>query len=104
MRVFHDMELDDEAKLDFCAPMACKAPDYPYGLKICLTDKELEKCGCDPKSFEKDGYVHLHAMARITYVTHTDDSEKGKTTRVELQIEGLALESEDEEDETENED
>ena len=40
------MELDDEDKLD--APMPIKMPnkpDFPYGLRICLNEKELKKIG-----------------------------------------------------------
>ena len=65
-----------------------------------MTEAELAKCGCDPESFKKGSYVHLHAMAKITEVVHVDSSERdGKSSRVELQIEGLAIESEDEEHE-----
>ena len=38
------MELDDEDKLDTIQPYPMPTkPDFPYGLKISLTEKELEK-------------------------------------------------------------
>lgn len=99
MRAMQSMELDDEDKLDTIMPipMASK-PDYPYGLRICLTEKEFEKLKLDPSAAEVGGMVHLHAMARITSVS-SSEGEMGHCCRVELQIENLAIESEDEENE-----
>ena len=37
------MELDDEDKLDAIMPIPMdNKPDFPYGLRICLTEKEPE--------------------------------------------------------------
>ncbi len=97
------MELDDEDKQDTVTPYPMPdKPDFPYGLRISLTDKEFEKLGIDEQSAEVGGTVHLHAMARITSVNHTQNDGGDKCCRVELQIESLAIDSfEDEEDEPE---
>lgn len=94
------MELDDEDKLDAAMPiqMADK-PNYPYGLCFCLTDKELAKLELDPHDAIEGGIIHIHALARIKHVSHTDDSTTGKCSRIECQIEDLSIESEDEENE-----
>lgn len=101
MRVMHSMELDDEEKLDFVAPIPLPdKPEFPFGLRICLTDRELKKC--DPDFDAKDavvgGIFHGHFMARITSVS-SNDSPEGECCRVEAQIEDLAIESEDAENE-----
>lgn len=93
-----DMELDDEDKLDTAMPIPTNRPDYPWGLKICITEKEFEKLGLDPSAAEVGGYVHGHFMGCITSVS-SEQRDSGDTCRVEIQIEKLAIESEDEEDE-----
>lgn len=95
MLVMKSMELDDEAKLDACMPipMECK-PDYPYGLRICFTEQELEKLDIDPDEACVDGIFHMHALARVTSVS-CDQRDGKKTYRVEAQIESMAVEAED---------
>lgn len=93
IRVMKSMELDDEKKLD--SPLAT---DYPFGLRICLTNDELKKLDLDSASAVVGGTVHLHAMACITHVSHNDGPD-GYSCRIELQIEKLDVESEDEENE-----
>ena len=83
-----DMELDDESKMDFCAPMSCPRPDYPYGLRICLSEKELAKVGM--KLPEVGEYVELRAFACVKSVS-CDSTDQGETSRTELQIEKLAV-------------
>lgn len=102
MKIMHDMELDDEDKLDHPMPMSVgmsPKPDYPYGLRISLTDKELRKLGVDPEEACVGGTVHLFAMAEITSVSKNDTGD-GPCCCVELQIQKLGVESEDEENET----
>src|SRR5581483_10514830 len=89
------MEMDDEQKLDALMPITMpERPDYPCGLRLCLTEAEFEKLGLDHADVAKGGLMHIHAMARVTDVTRTDRNGD-KTCRVELQIEELAVESED---------
>jgi hypothetical protein len=83
------MEHDDEDKEDMAASFNDK-PDYPYGLRISLTLRDLEKLGLDHKYAFVGGVFHGHFLACIRSI-----HENG----VEAQIEHLAIESEDEEDE-----
>lgn len=96
MLVMQSMELDDESKLDAVMPIPCEKPDFPWGLRISLCEKEFEKLDLDPSAAVIGGMVHGHFMARITSVS-ANDGESGATCRVEMQIEDLAIESEDEE-------
>lgn len=99
MIVMHSMELDDEDKLDACLPMPCALPDFPYGLRISLTEKEFETLKIDPAAAIVGGICHGHFMARICSVSANEGSG-GNTCRVEMQIEDLAIECEDEENKT----
>ena len=89
-----DMELDDEDQLDMPMPIPMDRPRYPCGLRICLGDAELKKLGLDADCNVGD-MIDLRAFASVTCV-HSEDG----SSRVELQIEKIALENEM----TENED
>lgn len=104
--VFVDMELDDEDKLDGCYPCAtaCEPdkklmPEYPWGLKISLGDGELKKLGLTVEKLPVKAMLHMHAMARVTGTSNNTTQDGKEHPRVELQIEQLAVESEDEENE-----
>lgn len=100
MRVMKSMELDDEDKLDTAMPIAMPdKPDYPYGLRITLTDKELAKLDLDHTDAEVGGTIHGFFMARITSVSENEVNGGEKCCRIELQIENLGIESEDAENE-----
>lgn len=77
----------------------CPAPIYPYGLNISLCEEELEKLGLDDDC-EVGDMLHMHCMLRVTAV-RKQDTEAGKSVRVEMQITDIAEESEDEENEEE---
>lgn len=97
MIVMQSMELDDEDKLDAVMPIAMPdKPDFPYGLRISLCEKEFEKLGLDPADATVGGICHGHFLARVTSVSASEGSD-GKCCRIELQIEDLAIESEDDE-------
>jgi hypothetical protein len=99
MTPMRSLELDDEDQFDAMPmPVTMEKPKYPYGTRISLTEKEIAKLDVDPEDFVKDGIIHVHGLARITNVSHTD-GEFGKTCRVELQFEDMSIESEDEENE-----
>lgn len=104
MIVMKSMEFDDDDKLDAVLPMVMpEKPDYPYGLRICLTEKELDKLGIDCAEACVGGTFHGHFMAKITSVS-TEERAGGDCCRLEAQITDLAIESEDEEnDEAEKE-
>src|SRR5882724_3993765 len=92
------MELSDESKLDAAMPipMADK-PDYPYGLKICLTNDEIEKLGIDPTDATVGGRFMLQGIACVTSVS-CDDRGGEKCYRIEAQIEDLGILGSDEGD------
>lgn len=96
MRVMHSMELDDESKLDYVLPMPMDKPDYPCGLRISLTQDELDKLELDHKDAVVGGMFHGHFMARVTGVFESEGSD-GPCCRIEAQITDLDIESEDEE-------
>jgi hypothetical protein len=100
MKVMQSMELDDEDKMDLAMPMPMDRPDFPCGLRITLTDKELDKLDLDHKDAVVGGTIHLFAMARITSVSENEVNGGDKCCRIELQIEDLGIESEDAENQT----
>lgn len=100
MIAMKSLELDDEDKLDAIMPIPMETkPDFPYGCRICLTEKEFEKLGLDAKDAVIDGMIHGHFMGRITSVSHSESTSGDPCCRVEIQMEALAIESEDEENE-----
>lgn len=92
------MELDDEDRHDSILPIAM--PDkaqYPYGLRICLTQCELEKLNLSVDGCSIGAVVDLRAFAVVTSIS-ASDGESGQQCRIELQIEKLAVENEMTED------
>lgn len=104
-RTMVSMELDDEDKHDACQPISMPdKPDFPYGLRISLTETEIDKLDLDHASLQVGGLIHLHGFARITsvgYSEHRSEGGGGKSQYCELQIEDLSIESEDAENEDE---
>lgn len=92
-----DLEMDDERQLDHPMPIAAARQRYPYGLRICLCDSELEKLGLGTDVDEGD-YLDIRAFATVTSV----HKENG-ANRVELQIEKMSVENESTEDDDETE-
>lgn len=86
------MELDDEASMDAAMPIAMPdRPKWPYGLRICFTNDELEKLGIDPEDATVGGYFHLSAVACVTSVSR-DEREAGEPCyRIEAQIEQMGV-------------
>jgi Major coat protein-like len=92
------MELEDDDKIDHLVASPMLKSDYPYGLRIALTEKEFEKLGLDHTAAEVGGVVHGHFIGRVTSCS-ADKTEDGEHCRCEIQIEDLEIESEDEENE-----
>ena len=89
------MEMTDDEKLDAVMPIPMsQQPDYPYGLRLSLTEAEFEKLDLSTEEAEVGGTLHGHFMGRITSVSE-NDTPNGKCCRVEIQIEELSIESED---------
>lgn len=76
-------------------------PDYPWGLAISLDQDSLDKLGLDDDVGIGD-MIHLHAMAKVTSVSKTDNEATGPCCRIELQITHIATEDEDTEDDDED--
>jgi len=88
-----DMEMDDEEKLDAMCPMPMsERPNYPYGLRICLTHKELAKLGLEADCNVGD-LIDLRCFAEVTSISKSD-SGNGEDCRIELQIQKMACEDE----------
>lgn len=88
-----DLELDDESKLDTVMPMPVETPDYPYGLRICLTHRELEKLDLDD-NVEVGDMIDLRAFGVVTSVSKDAGPNGDKSCRIEIQLQKLAVESE----------
>jgi hypothetical protein len=98
MYALADMSLSDDEKLDMATPIAMPdRPEYPYGLRICLTHDELAKLGIDPKEATVGGYFMLHAQCCVTSVSN-NQTESGDCYRVEAQIEKAAVDGDDAEE------
>lgn len=91
------LELDDEEKMDFCSPIPCERPDFPYGLRISLTENELEKLGLEADCDVGD-MIDIRCFGTVTSVS-LNDGEGGKSCRIEIQIEKMAVENEMNEEE-----
>jgi len=78
-------------------------PRYPYGLRISLTQDELEKMKLDTADAFVGGICHLHALGKITSISNNEvenqEGEAKQDCRIEIQIVALSIESEDEENE-----
>jgi hypothetical protein len=87
------LELDDDDKIDMALPcgpdLKPSQPDFPFGLRISLTEKELKKLGLDVKEADRGDELEIRALARVTCVSQNEGGD-----RVELQIERMAVESE----------
>ena len=89
------MELDDDDKLDLAAPaeLSGTQPDYPWGLRICLTHRELGKLGLEADCSIGD-MLTMRCCARVMSVSRTE-GPMGPEDRVELQITDMACEDDD---------
>ena len=92
-----NLAYDDEEMADQASPAMPSAPEYPYGLRICLCGPELEKLGLPLPS--KGDLLHVMMMAEVTSVS---DGVGGQ--RVELQVKMMKLEDEDTESTSEDDD
>jgi hypothetical protein len=86
------MELDDEDKLDFCAPMPCDRPDYPFGLRITFCDKELKKLGLSKPDI--GDMIDMRAFGVVTSCSSEQVDGGEERVRVEIQIQRISVENE----------
>lgn len=98
-----DMSLSDDQKLDMATPIAMdERPEFPYGLRISLTEAELEKLGIDISEATVGGYFMLHALCCVTSVS-CNETDTGKNCRLEAQLEQMAVDGDDAEEAAEGE-
>lgn len=92
-----DMKRPDDAFLDCPMPASVTGPRerYPYGLRIHLDEKDLEKLKIDTLPNVGD-VIDVRALARVTCV-ECRENDDGGSKRIELQIEQIATENENEE-------
>lgn len=73
--------------------MPCDRPDYPYGLRICLTNRELEKLGLDADC-DIDDLIDMRCFGIVTSVSKNPGPDGETQNRVEIQIQKIALQDE----------
>lgn len=97
MHVLHDMAYDEDDKLDYVAPIKIDTPDYPYGLRVCLSNAEIRKLGIDPSEAVVGGHVMAHCLMKVTSVS-CDQTDEGEKYRIEFQIEEMGVDSDEAEE------
>lgn len=74
-----------------------RGPQYPYGLKVSLCEKELEKLRLDVSDASVGDLVDMRCFGTITSISQNDGPD-GPCCRVEIQIERMAVENEETEE------
>lgn len=99
MSTLKSMALDEDEQFEYAMPIAADdKPEYPYELRLSLSDKTMAKLGIDPEEAVGGvgGMVMIHAMARITSASiNQREGEEEPCARVELQIEEMAIDGEE---------
>ena len=84
-----------EAKQETMLAEASEAPQYPYGLSICLDDETLTKLGIDPANLPKIGAVfYIEAKAEVCS-TSQYQNQQDTDTSLSLQITDMSLSTTD---------
>jgi hypothetical protein len=86
-----DMKLTKKAKTMLGEPIDCEAPEYPYGLRICLDGDSLEKLGITELP-DIDAEFKVTALACVVSVSQHESQGSDKPHRsLDLQIEMMEL-------------
>lgn len=90
-----DLKLDNDGD-DFYGPAPEYAvPQYPWGVRLCLTNDELEKLGIPTLADAPavGASVRLDAVGTVVYVSEDGEVPEGQPPRrrVEIQITELGL-------------
>ncbi len=85
-----DMARSDEEKAEMMSPMEAEAmmPDYPSGLCICLTERELDKLDLDD-DVDVGDMIDMRCFGSVRSVSKTPAG-----CRIEIQIEKMSCENE----------
>lgn len=85
--LLHDLELDDEDKLDAVMPIAMSKPDYPCGMRLSLQEPQLKTLDMMDPMPKVGDYVMMTVLARVTHCSQSDSAMMGQNCCVELQVE-----------------
>ncbi len=86
--------MTEEEQADYGpVPSEDRGPQYPYGLRICLCDAELDKLGLKADCDVGD-LVDMRCFATVTSVSKSQRADGTGCCRVELQIERMSVENE----------
>jgi hypothetical protein len=84
-----------EAKQETMLAEASEAPEYPYGLTICLDDEILAKLGIDPSALPPVGSVFfIEAKAQVCSTSQYQNQD-GADASMSLQITDMSLSTTD---------
>jgi hypothetical protein len=87
------MELSEDEKTGTAMPIPMPdKPEYPFGLRICLTEVELAKLGL-AADCEVGDMLDMRCFARVTSISQ-NVGEDSSSCRVELVITDIAAENE----------
>ena len=87
---------EEQAEDGMVMPSTMGAPEgpvYPYGTRICLTDKELSKLKLDIADVSIGDLIDLRCFGTVTSLS-SSDGPYGPCERVEIQIKMIAAEDE----------
>jgi hypothetical protein len=93
-----DLALTDNERAEMSgmvapALMESKGPQYPYGTRITLCEKELDKLKLDIADAAIGDLIDMRCFGVITSLSQNDGPD-GPCCRVEIQIQRMAVENE----------
>ena len=88
-----DTEKSEQAGMVAPGILGGRGPQYPYGTRITLCEKELEKLKLDIANASVGDMVDMRCFGTITSLS-TSDGPDGPCCRVEIQIEKISVEQE----------
>ena len=97
-----DMQRETKPE-EMASPLSMSDNKYPYGLRINLTQEELEKLDVDHSDWKVGETFHLHAFAKVVSISQDEREGGEKCCNVGLQITHLQGEDEDSEGHEEEE-
>lgn len=93
-----------EAKQETMLAEADEAPEYPYGLTLCLDDDILAKLGIDPAKLPPVGSVfYIEAKAEVCSTSQYQNQD-GADSSLSLQITDMSLSTTDDDAPRSNDD
>lgn len=104
-KMFVDMARSEEEIKEDSSPLsAANADKYPWGLRISLSQDELEKLDIEHSDLEIGATYHAHVMMKIVSISANETEGGKKNCCVNMQITSMSVESEDQENEEDDDD